>query len=138
MSGKREEVEITKIDKPTGGYESVIKRVKQDVYNWHMKNANINKIYIGKTSAEQSDFKIKESLLSRNDEMKQDLGVDEIVLLYKSTSERSVNDAEEEIEDYSRKLGKESGKHANQRGGGGGRRTTKPVHLLYAALVNKK
>jgi len=110
----------------TGGKLQVRESLRRRVAQYAKEGTNVKKIYVGIASGDSA----QQALKRRYDEFKRDEGINEMVAIYKSSSQENCREVEEDLityfQDHERIL--------NRRTGGGGRTSNGPEYFVYIAL----
>ncbi len=117
----REELSVS------GGKYSILQNLIKTVAAVCRNDRTVRKLYIGIASGRDP----RSAMKRRYDKYKQDEGINEMILLYQSSSQRFCRDVERYLEKYF------SDNHSNiinRKGGGGGRRSSQPYHYVYLAV----
>lgn len=117
----REELSVS------GGRHEVLETLRRTVAAICRSDRTVRKFYIGIGSGRSAE----EAMKRRRDDFKKENGVNEMICLYASTSQRFCRQVERELELYFRK---QHSALINRRGGGGGRASEQPYFYVYLAV----
>lgn len=111
----------------SGAKFAVLKTLTRTVAALCREDSTARKFYIGIASGPDADS----ALQRRFDKYKKDQGINEMIVLYESSSQKFCRDVERYLETYF------SDNHPdiiNRTGGGGGRDSAQPWHYVYLAV----
>lgn len=110
----------------TGHPSTVEEALRRSIAAYCRDDRNVKKMYIGIASGDDA----VSAMRRRYDDYKSDEGINHMVALYKSSSERNTKALETSLEEYFRA----HGRSINRTGGGGGRPSAGPNYYLYLAM----
>ena len=111
----------------TGGKYQILEKLTRTVAAICRSDRSVRKLYIGIASGPEP----KAGLKRRYDKFKQGHGINEMILLYQSSSQAFCRDVEKYLEDY---FQANHPNIINRRAGGGGRVSQQPYHFVYLAV----
>ncbi|MBL8306374.1 MAG: hypothetical protein JNM33_06735 [Rubrivivax sp.] len=117
----REELSVS------GGKFAVLETLTRTVAAVCREDSTVRKLYIGIASGPDASSALKR----RFDKYKKDQGINEMILLYESSSQAFCREVERYLETYF------SDNHPdiiNRTGGGAGRESSQPWHYVYLAV----
>jgi hypothetical protein len=117
----REELSVT------GGKYAVLERLTRTVAAVCREDSTVRKLYIGIASGPDSHSALKR----RFDKYKQGHGINEMIVLYESSSQDFCRDVERYLEKY---FSDHHPNIINRTGGGGGRGADQPWYFVYLAV----
>jgi hypothetical protein len=108
----------------TGGRNAVVEQLRRKISGFSQVDRNVRAMYIGIASGDD----VGRALWRRFDDYKREQGINEMIAVYRSTSEQNCklieNDLVRFYDDHT----------LNRTGGGGGRNTSQPYKWVYLAL----
>jgi hypothetical protein len=110
----------------TGHPSSVAETLHRSVAQYCREDSNVKAMYIGIGSGDDA----KGALHRRFDGYKQEVGINEMVLLYSSSSQDNSRRVESDLVEYF----SQHNRQVNRTGGGGGRDSAGPNYYVYLAL----
>jgi hypothetical protein len=117
----REELSVT------GGKVAVLETLTRTIAAVCREDSTVRKLYIGIASGRDAESALKR----RFDQYKQDQGINEMIVLYESSSQAFCRDVERYLEKY---FSENHADFINRTGGGGGRESSQPWHYVYLAV----
>ncbi len=117
----REELSVS------GGKYAVLETLTRTVAAVCREDRNVRKLYIGIASGPNPRAAMKR----RFDKFKQGHGINEMILLYESSSQKFCRDVERYLEKY---FSENHPNIINRTGGGGGRDSAQPYFYVYLAV----
>ncbi len=117
----REELSVS------GGKYAVLQTLTRAVAAICRDDRKVRKLYIGIASGPDA----QSAMQRRFDKYKQGQGINEMILLYESSSQRFCRDVERYLERY---FSENHPNTINRTGGGGGRDSNQPYHYVYLAV----
>ena len=108
----------------TGGRHEVVEKLRRKISGFSQVDRNVRAMYIGIASGED----VGRALWRRFDDYKRENNINEMIAVYRSTSERFCRDIERDLTEFY------DSHTLNRTGGGGGRRTLQPNKWVYLAL----
>ena len=117
----REELSVT------GGKYAVLETLTRTVAAVCREDSTVRKLYIGIASGPDAHSALKR----RFDKYKQGHGINEMIVLYESSSQDFCRDVERYLEEY---FSDHHPNIINRTGGGGGREADQPWYFVYLAV----
>lgn len=108
----------------TGGRNAVVAQLRRKISGFSQVDRNVRAMYIGIASGED----VGRALWRRFDGYKREHNINEMIAVYRSTSEQSCRMIEDDLVRFY------DGHTVNRTGGGGGRNTGQPYKWVYLAL----
>lgn len=104
----------------------VLEALTRSISAYCRSDSNVKKLYIGIASGSEAIAAMKR----RNDNYKIEEGINEMITLYESSSQKNCREVEDKLVSYF-----ESHKRSiNRIGGGGGRDSSGPYYYVYLAI----
>ena len=114
----------------SGGRIAVLECLKRVTSAVCRSDRTVRHFYIGIASGET----MQEALQRRHDDYKKEHGINEMILLYKSSSRRFCAEVEDYLITY---FVEKNAPIINRRGGRGGRPSSQPYHYVYLAVLRR-
>ena len=113
-------------DSMTGGRYQVLESLARSVSAICRADSNVRRFYMGIASGSSAISAMER----RYDDFKTDEGINEMIAIYRSSSQRNVREIEKHLEDmFTDRVG-----NINRAPGGAGRPSAQPWHFVYVAV----